>query len=447
MKIHFIGIGGIGVSALANYYIEKGAVVSGSDLVGSEITNSLQQKGASIYIGKHKKKNLPDDVNLVVYSPAVKEDNPEFQKARKLEQETNNLRLISYPEALGELTNKYYTIAVAGTHGKSTTTAMIGLILEKGGLNPTVIVGTKVKEFNNSNCRVGNSKYLVIEADEHFASFLNYSPNITILTNIERDHLDYYKNLDNIISSFKNFISNLKTDGWLVANEDDKNINKLLSNSKEKINKSINIKRYSLSQKEANKIKQILQVPGEHNVSNALGALEVAKILKIDDKESFKALSEYKGAWRRFQSYQVEYKNKNITLVSDYAHHPTEVKKTIKAAKEKFPESKIWAVFQPHQVLRTFYLFDDFAKAFDVADEVIITKIYAVSGREDKQISQKVSGKKLANAIEKRGKPSHFVTDFNKIPKIIKKELKSGDVVLIMGAGDIYKIVEAFKPE
>ena len=231
MNIHFIGIGGIGVSALAKYYLEKGHKVSGSDLVSSEIIESLKKRGVKIHIGPHLTRNVLVKIDLVVYSPAVQTNNPELKQARKL-----GIKCLSYPEALGELTKKHFTIAISGTHGKSTTTCMIGLLLTKAGLDPTVIVGTKIKEFaphqkngGGSNCRVGKSQYLVIEADEHFASFLNYWPKIIVLTNIEADHLDYYKNLGNILKTFKKYIGHLPENGVLVVNKDDKNISKVKS--------------------------------------------------------------------------------------------------------------------------------------------------------------------------------------------------------------------------
>ena len=200
MKIHFVGIGGIGVSALAQYYLSKGNEVSGSDLIASEITDFLKEKGIKIFIGNDSK-NIIKDLDLVVYSPAVEQSNAELTAAKNL-----NMKCQTYPEALGELTKNHFTIAVSGTHGKSTTTSMIGLLLEKAGLDPTVIVGTKLKEFGDSNFRAGKSEYLVIEADEHFASFLNYWPKIIVLTTLEADHLDYYKTLDNLLNTFKEYV-------------------------------------------------------------------------------------------------------------------------------------------------------------------------------------------------------------------------------------------------
>lgn len=389
MKVHFLGIGGIGTSALAQYYLAEGHDVSGSDLVSSEITDFLEKKGAKLL------KQIPKDVDLVIYSPAV--SNPPAGAK-------------SYPEALGELTKKYFTIAVSGTHGKSTTTAMIALILIKAGLDPTVIIGTKLKEFGNSNFRAGKSRYLVIEADEWQASFLNYWPKIIVLTNIEREHLDYYKNMNHILKTYRKFISHLPEDGLLI-----------------------DAREYSLKQKEAKRLRKILKIPGEHNIYNALAALNTARALGISDQISFKALSEYKGAWRRFEII----KNKKFTIINDYAHHPTEIRVTLEAAREKFPNKKIWCLFQPHQYQRTFYLFDDFVKVFSKApiDKIIITDIYDVVGREKKNIKKQINSQKLVRAIKRA-----IYLPKQKLKNYLKNNLKGGEVVMIMGAGDIYKL-------
>lgn len=432
--IHFIGIGGIGVSALAKYYLEKGHKVSGSDLVSSEITEALEKKGAKIFIGKHKSENLLKNVDLVVYSLAVQKSNPEFKKARSLKIKTQ-----SYPQALGKLTKEYFTIAVSGTHGKSTTTSMIGILLAKAGLDPTVIVGTKVKEFQDSNCRVGKSKYLVIEACEHEESFLNYWPQIAVITNIEKEHLDYYKNLNNILKAFNKFVSNLSKKGILVINDDDKNTKKILSKSQ--------VQKYSLKQKEAKELKKILKVPGEYNIYNALAALAVARILGISNKIAFQALAGYQGAWRRFEIKKCRAPDSKIKIlvISDYAHHPTEIKAVLKATREKFPKKKIWAVFQPHQYQRTFYLFESFIKVLSAApvDRLIITDIYDVAGREQRTIKKNISSQKLAERIRAKNKVV-YIPNIGKTAHYLKDNLKGGEVVIIMGAGDIYKLVDYF---
>jgi UDP-N-acetylmuramate--alanine ligase len=430
MKIHFIGIGGIGVSALARYYLAKGHEVSGSDLVSSEITKALEKLGAKIFIGKHKAKNLPRDANLVIYSPAVEEKNPELKKARKLK-----IKCQSYPQALGELTKDHYTIAVCGSHGKSTVAAMIGLILTKAKFDPTVILGTKLKEFGDSNCRIGKSKYLVIEADEYKESFLNYWPKIIVLLNIEYDHPDYFKDLNHYILAYKKFVSHLPKDGILIINKDDKN----LSSTFFAIAK--NAVYYSLRQKEAKKLRKILKIPGEFNISNALAALATARVLKILDKISFKALSQFKGTWRRFDEKIARIPNTKyaIRIINDYAHHPTQVKVTLEAAREKYKNKKIWCIFQPHQYQRTYYLFDDFVKVFreNPVDKVLITDIYTVSGRESKKIMKKINSQKLVKEINKE---NVIYIQKEKIISYLKKNLKGKEVLMLVGAGDIYNL-------
>ena len=407
MNIYFIGIGGIGVSALAKYYAAKGNQVAGSDLVKSEITDALKKLGIKVKIGPHHAKDIPKDTDLIIHSPAVNKHDIKHKA-----------RILSYPEALGDLTKQHYTIAVSGTHGKSTTTAMIGLILAKAKLDPTVIVGTKLKEFgpskdSSSNCRVGNSEYLVIEADEHFASFLNYWPHIIVVTNIEPDHLDYYKTFENLKKTFTKFISHLPKEGILIKDEGLKRKNKKLRA----------------------KIGNILSVPGEHNIENALSALAVARALKIPDKISFKALSEFKGTWRRFEIFNLK-KPVSYTLVSDYGHHPTEIKATIQAARQKWPKKKIWLVYQPHQYQRTHYLFKEFVDALShiPVDKLILLDIYDVPGREGEGFRKKVSSEKLASNIKSAlyvKNAKHYLT----------KNLQGGEVVIVMGAGDIYNLV------
>jgi UDP-N-acetylmuramate--alanine ligase len=414
MRVHFIGIGGIGVSALAQYYLSRGHQVSGSDLVASEITDMLAEKGIKIMIG-NSAENIKQNLDLVIYSPAVKKDNHEL-----LQTTAYNLQAKSYPEALGDLTKEYYTIAISGAHGKSTTTAMVALILAKAGLDPTVIVGTKLREFGGSNFRSGKSKYLVIEACEYDGSFLNYWPKIIVVTNIDKEHLDYFKTFANVKKAFKNFVAKLPKDGYLV-------------------------KDLSLKHQSANKIKSILKVPGQHNVLNALDALQVARFLGISDKITFKALSEFKGTWRRFEILKETnaLNPKSYTLISDYAHHPNEIRATLQAAREKYTDKKIWCVFQPHQRQRTHYLFNDFVKVFRGVpiDKVVLTDIYDVAGRETKSISKSVSSEKLVKKINKNS-VVYCATD--DLEKEIKKNVGNFDVLIIMGAGDIYKLADKF---
>jgi UDP-N-acetylmuramate--alanine ligase len=436
MKIHFIGIGGIGVSALARYYLEKGSIVSGSDLVNSEIVQELREEGIEIKIGAHKKENINRKTNLVIYSPAVQFNNPELIQARKYK-----IKTLSYPQALGELTKKYFTIAVSGTHGKSTTTAMIALILIKAGFDPTVIIGTKLKEFKDSNFRMGKSNFLLIEADEWRAAFLNYWPRIIVLTNIEREHLDFYRNLNHILRTYQKYISHLPKKGILIANKDDKNIKKTFSPIKERLCFFYSTK--NKNNKDVKLLKKILKIPGDHNISNALAALTLARVLKIPDKISLKALSQYKGAWRRFEEKNLRVGRIKLKVVSDYGHHPTEIKTTIQAAKEKYPTKKIWLVFQPHQYQRTYYLFKDFVKTFKklAIYKIIITDIFDVSGREEREIKKKVSAEKLVKSINKK---KVIYLPKEKVINYLKRNLREENVVIIMGAGDVYRLVNQF---
>ena len=421
MKIHFIGIGGIGVSALAKYYLEKGNEVSGSDLVASSLTDDLAKKGAKIFIGPNVAENIKD-YDLVIHSPAVKDNNYEMKEA-----ELKGIKILSYPQALGELTKEYFTIAVSGTHGKSTTTAMIALILIEAGFDPTVVVGTKLKEFGNSNFRMGRSRYLVIEACEHEASFLNYWPQIAVVTNIEEDHLDYYENIENIKIAFNDFVSHLGKDGILVKPKETE-----IKSDKKTIE-------FSLSEERCvNKLRGIVKIPGDHNIIDALAALKVARALDISDEVSFAALSKYMGSWRRFEETQLP----NSILIDDYAHHPTEILATLKGARQKYPDKNIYCVFQPHQYQRTFLLFNDFVKVFkEVIETKLVNKlflidIYDVAGREGGDLKEKVSSEKLAEAV-----PGAIYVSNDEL----FSNLNDGEVIIFMGAGNIYDLSQDFK--
>ncbi|MDP2926979.1 MAG: UDP-N-acetylmuramate--L-alanine ligase [bacterium] len=467
MRLHFIGINGIGVSALARHYLSQNHQVTGSDLEPSEISRGLEKAGAKIFFGPNDKRVVNPNLkakdrakrpDLVIYSPAIQNQNAELKRAKQLK-----IKCQSYPQALGKLTKNYFTIAVCGTHGKGTTTAIISLILIKAGLDPTVIVGTKLKEFGDSNYRPGKSQYLVIEADEYKSSFLNYWPQIIVLTTIDRDHLDYFKNLSNIIKVFKKFIRHLPKKGYLVINKNDENTRKLISNfqlllrpraqDRGAISNQFSIINFQLSKsRDSKKLKKILKIPGEHILADALAALATARILKIPDKISFRALGEYRGAWRRFEITTAELRGttRKIIIVSDYAHHPTEIEVTLKAVREKYPRKKISCVFQPHQYQRTYHLFKDFVRVLSQApiDKLILIDIYSVAGRESPTIKKKVSSKKLALAISKIQNTKYKIQDIKTlyIPTLketapyLKKNLRSEEVLVVMGAGDIYQL-------
>lgn len=447
--IHFIGIGGIGISALARYFLSKGYKISGSDASSSELIDELKKDGITIHIG-HSPKNIAKSVQQVFYSAAINNDISELKTAKKLDIPTR-----SYAEAIGDLTRQYKTLAITGTCGKSTTTAMLSLVLIKAGFDPTVIIGAKLKEFGppagGSNFRKGNSDYLIIEADEHNAAFLNHSPFSAIITNIERDHLDFYKNLKNIQNAFLKFINNIKAGGILVINGDDKNLKSLKNDIKKIARKNrLKVSWYSTKNNKAtrDKVKKVLKVPGDHNVSNALAVYTLAETLGIKEKNILKALSEYKGAWRRME-YKGKLKIENLKLkidvYDDYAHHPSKIKAALNGFREKYPNSKIICVFQPHQADRLKKLFKDFTSSFDKADELILLDIFKVKGRDE--LSQKINSHQLAEAIKKR-KSSPIVT-YLKNQKNLKKEIENilrefalnprvSATIVMMGAGDIY---------
>lgn len=433
-KIFFVGIGGIGISALAKLFKSQGKKVIGSDKYSSEITDSLKKQGIKVHIG-HEERNLDLDTDLVIYSAAVKSEIPEIKKAIEL-----GIEQLSYPRALGKIAKDKYTIAVSGTHGKSTTTAMLGLILAKADLDPTVIVGSKLKHPGfDENLRIGKGQYFVVEACEWKAHMLELDPKIIILTNIEPDHLDYYKTFKNLKNTFKKYVRKLPKDGLLIFNADD--------NDCVDVAKSAKCKSVGYSIKSG--LGFPLQVPGQFNIYNALAASACALQLGVKPRIIRKALANFKGIWRRFELINADRSGytrlpvgrqgftPKITLISDYAHHPTAIKETLKAAKESYPQRRLVVVFQPHHFDRTKRLFKSFTRAFDKADFVILNEIYDVPGRE---VKRKISSKDLVRELKKRKIKSIFTRDLGETRKVILENIQKEDLVLIIGAGDIYQL-------
>lgn len=420
-KAHFIGIGGIGVSAIARMMLLRGAVVSGSDRSSSNITELLQGLGAQVFT-EHKQENLPEDANVVVYSPAVPETNPELLRAREL-----GIPTYSYPEMLGKISEGMRTIAVAGTHGKTTTTGMIAGVLVDAKKNPTVIVGSLLK--SGSNFIPGTSDLFVVEACEYKRSFLNLTPEILVITNIDNDHLDYYKDIDDIISAFNTLAKKVPAHGCIIADLEDKNIKKALEGV------SARVVDYCGMQVRS---ELVLAVPGEHNARNACAALAVAQILDVSIEESLLSLAKFQGTWRR-QERKGETAS-GVVVYDDYAHHPTEIRATLQGFKSKYPESRLRAVFQPHLYSRTRLLMNDFAESFSDADEVIVAPIYAA--REEPE--EGVSSEKLVEAISLHHKNVRYGGSFPEIVAYLKGSTKNGDIILTMGAGDIAKVGEEF---
>jgi UDP-N-acetylmuramate--alanine ligase len=450
--VHLIGIGGIGMSGLARYFaaLSKGWkmtskwTVSGSDASRSPMTDELIKEGIKVKIG-HKKGNISPDTGLVIYNRAIPSNNPELVAVRKAK-----VRSMTYAKALGKITKNYQTIAITGSHGKSTTTALAGLALMQAGLDPTVLVGTKLRELKGKNIRVGKGLYLVLEADDFGGAFMEYSPAISIVTNIDKEHMDFYKTFGNVKKAFLKFLSNTRTGGSLILNKDNaplfslkKQIARIAKKNK------VDVTWYSLKNPAAKKIKKIIKIPGQHNVSNALAVLELGKALKIPEKKILTAIGSYQGAWRRMEHKGVI--KQNVNVYDDYAHHPTEIKATLQGFREKFPQSPLVCVFQPHQAQRLELLFKEFTGAFDEADIVVLLPLYKVLGRDEKLPHDSAA---LAAALEKRS-PKKWIT-YVEDKKNLKKTLDDmffdmpvepgkqshSPVLIMMGAGDIVELTK-----
>lgn len=439
-QIHFIGIGGSGMNGIAQVLLNQGFTVTGSDLKESQTVINLKQMGAKIYIG-HDPKNI-EGADVVVYSSAVKEDNPELVKAKE-----KGIPTIPRGEMLAELMRFKYGIAIAGSHGKTTTTSMIGSILGRTGYDPTVVIGGKLEAYG-SNARLGSGDFIVTESDESDGSFLKLTPTIVSINNIDIEHLGYYRNLDDIKKAFVEFANKVPFYGAVALNIDDPNIKEILPQIEKKVirfglSEEADIRAHDLKliggrySFKVNDFGQIhLSIPGKHNVYNALSAISIAYELGVPFCVIKETLESFKNANRRFE---IKYSDE-ITIIDDYAHHPTEITATLKAAKEMFPERRLIAVFQPHRFSRVFSLYDRFVESFDIPDITIITEIYPAG----EQPIENVSGKKLSDDIRnKSGKTVYYAEDLEKALSIIKNIIKNGDIVLIMGAGSITKLSDS----
>ncbi len=440
-KIHFIGIGGAGMSGIAEVLHNLGFKITGSDIQENEVTKHLEDIGIKIYYGHHP--DHVDDADLVVISTAVKEDNIEVQKARE-----KQIPVIRRALMLAELTRIKYSIAVSGAHGKTTTTSMIADVLAKGGLDPTVIVGGVIKGLK-SGAKLGHSDFLVVEADESDMSFLHLFPTIVVITNIDLEHLDCYGDLNNIKKAFIQFSENVPFYGAVVANIDDRNTVEILPSIERRkitygfalaadvyakdIKRGNSFSEFSVYYKKS-KIGDVrLNVPGIHNIKNALAAVAVGLELGIDTPHIIAGLQEFKGVARRFE---VKGKKNDIIIVDDYGHHPNEIIETLKTARD-FHSGRIVVIFQPHRYTRTYYLHEQFGTAFFNADLLIITEIYPAG---EKPI-EGVTAKLIYDAVKKYGhKNALYIPELSNAVEFLKKELKPGDMLLTIGAGNIYKV-------
>lgn len=412
-NVHCIGIGGIGLSAIARYFHTHGAKVSGSDGGTSRITEDLQKEGIMVYVG-HNASHLPEELDLVVYTIAVTDNNQELRQAR-----ARGVICMSYPEALGLLTQEYTTIAVCGTHGKTTTTAMVTSALTACGVKPTVIVGSLLSE-GGTNFIQGDSEYLVVEACEYRRSFLNLHPTHVLVTNIDEDHLDYYKDMDDIHNAFQSFVDSIPEQGSLITHA-----NILLNTVAKKVDGDV---------VEASTID--LTVLGEHNKSNAQLVIALGKVLNLPEEKIRAGLKSFTGTWRR-----LEYRGTHTgaVLYDDYGHHPTEIQATLQALREKYKQGKfkLIVVFQPHLYSRTKLLLDDFAEAFSLADVICVLPIYASREEDDGSISSHDLVEKMMGSI--------YMETFEEVKKYLEKKAHSGSVVLTIGAGDVYRLYDLFE--
>lgn len=445
LKIHFIGIGGISMSGIAEILLNSGYKLSGSDRSTSKLTDHLKSLGAEIHIG-HAADNIKG-AGLVVYTAAISDDNPELQAARE-----SNIHCMDRAEFLGKLMKSFpKCIAVSGTHGKTTATSMLSLILLGAELDPTIMVGGELDAIGG-NVRAGNSEFLIAEACEYKGSFLKFYPFAGIILNIDADHLDYYKDIDDIQQSFKKFSELIPQDGILIGYAEDTRVAEIMNNAKcRTISYGINSGKYTADNisynnegfarftalKDGSKLSEIeLSVPGKHNILNALSAIACADYFGVSPETIAENLKLFCGTHRRFE---LKGKTRGITVIDDYAHHPTEIEATLSAARN-YPHRKLYCIFQPHTYSRTLSLFNEFSKAFSGTDKLILLDIYAAREKDN----GKVNSQMLCSEIIKNGTDAVYKGSFEEAIDYLKDNLKEGDVLITMGAGDVYKAGELF---
>ncbi len=448
--VHFIGIGGISMSGLAEILIDKGFKVSGSDTHPSELTERLVHKGAEVFYGQ-KAENIVDGVDVVVYTAAIHPDSPEFAEAQ-----AKGVPILTRAELLGQMMRNYhYAVGIAGTHGKTTTTSMVSEILMAADADPTVSLGGILRSIGG-NIREGGSEVFVAEACEYTNSFLSLFPNMEIILNIEEDHLDFFKDIDDIRNSFRRFAQIVPADGVVVINADIDRVGEITDGLACKVitygraadacfraenivydemgRASFDAVWNEESSGAQTRCRISLGVPGEHNVYNALAAAALCRALSVAPEIIQKGLAHFTGTDRRFEKKGVVC---GLTIIDDYAHHPREIEMTLAAAK-RYPHRKLWCVFQPHTYSRTKAFLDAFAQALSAADEVILADIYAA--RETDTLG--VSSRDIAERIEALGTKAHYLGSFDAIEKFILENCVNGDLLITMGAGDIVKVGE-----
>ena len=444
-RIHFVGIGGIGMSGIAEILLSQGFEVSGSDMAKSENTDRLEEQGAKIFIG-HKAENIIG-AEVVVFSSAVHiDDNPETLAAKQA-----NIPIIRRAEMLAEVSRLNYCLAVSGTHGKTTTTSMCGLALMKAGIDPTVIVGGRLRGLGGANARLGKGEWTVVEADEFDRSFLQLSPTIAIVNNIEAEHLDIYKDIEDIKNTFVEFVNKIPFYGVAALCLDDPGVKQILSRVRKKYitfgespHADYRITDISYSERSStatvwereNRLGELkIHIPGLHNLKNALAAVAVGRAMGIAFETIIAALAEFTGVYRRFE---ILGERDGVLYVDDYAHHHTEVKASLKAARTGW-KRRIVAVFQPHTYTRTRDFYEEFGQSFDDADVLFVSDVYPA--REEP--IEGVTGDLIANSAKMFGhKGVHYVQNINDVKEEVRKILKPNDLVITLGAGSVWKIAK-----
>lgn len=443
---YFIGIGGIGMSGLAKILLERGNKISGSDPASNEQTRKLEVAGARIY-HQQVAENIGNDIDVVVATSAIKIDNPELVAAKHF-----GLNVISRPVLLNEIITEHKAIAVTGTHGKTTTSSMLALALEQAGMDPTAVIGAEVHSISG-NAKQGNGEYSVAEVCEYERAFLDIYPYGAIITNIEADHLDCYKDIHDIVNAFTEFVSHIPQDGFLIYQGEDENCQKVADtfsgrkysygtgDTNDYVARDIRVPDHFTTfsvYKGDNKLADCtLIIPGKHNLLDALAVIATADIIGADLRAVIASLSKFTGADRRFQ---LKAKVNGITIIDDYAHHPTEIAATLKGARQFYPKNRIIAVFQPHQHSRTRMLLNDFAASFGDADIIYVPEIYAV--RDTAEDIESVSSRNLVELLEKAGENAKYFPDFDSCLAELQKTASEGDIVITIGAGPVYKIGE-----
>ena len=450
MRFHFIGAGGIGMSGLAKILIRNKAIVRGSDEMGSEVVDRLCELGADIRIG-HKEENVGEDAEAVVISAAIRDDNPEFMAAR-----ANGVKIYKYAEMLGVMMDYYEGIAIAGTHGKSTTSGWLTYCLKQAGHDPSFIIGGDIPQLGSSS-GVGEGKYFVAEACEYDRSFLNLKPRLACVLNIEQDHLDYYKGEDEIVEAFGEFACGAKADGVVIANGQDGNVAKVIA----RLGDGQRCRTFGLDEGCDFRAENIeladglysfdvyhggelvgstrISLPGRHNILNALAVTAMWVSLGLPGEQVLGLLGDFTGVDRRLM---LKGEVGGIMVLDDYAHHPTEIRASLEAMRERYRPGRIWCIFQPHQYSRTRFLLDDFAKSFQFADVTIVPEIYFV--RDSEASKEEVNAKILVERIRERSGEAVFVDGFGAICDYLKENVSGGDLVVTMGAGDIWKVADEY---